>query len=333
MEVWKLICTNNRALYGYAPVSGELVIPEGVESLAPNLLEFSKFTTLRLPTSLKEIGENALDCCKNLKSLTIPSGVMELSRKVFSECNSLKSVDFDENSKLEKIGAEAFNKAGLKSLVLPDGFKTLGSEVFNDCTDIESVTFPASMTDYGFSPSDWGNPITPFVRCKNLKYVVFLADEPEKAVYPVALGKLCDWYVPDHMVDHVKAFIEKAKADYSKVKGVGAKNVKPLSKLKGGVTASAPKKKTAAKKEHLTQAIQMHTLGGHIVYRFAIATEDMHMLDSSLGRDILAARYMRDKVSECSVKFVFKRNGDNELCLDTQVNSATEKYWHSTPKT
>lgn len=99
---------------------------------------------------------------------------------------------------------------------------------------LESITFPASMTKFWYSA---------VLRCRSLKYVVFLADDPATAVYPATLGKKVDWYVPDNMVDHVKALIADKKVD--------AKAAKPLSKLIGGKpapTKNAPAKKTPAKK-------------------------------------------------------------------------------------
>lgn len=88
--------------------------------------------------------------------------------------------------------------------------------MFSEIDTLETITFPASITTYE------SNPV---YRCKNLKYVIFLADNPEKAVYPETLGKKVDWYVPDNMVDHVKGLISQKKVD--------AKSAKPLSKLTG----------------------------------------------------------------------------------------------------
>lgn len=312
-KIWDLICSTPYALRSYAPISGEITIPDGVIKIADGLFVDSEFSTVRIPATVTEIGKMAFNDCKNLS-------VVELA----------------EGSQLQKIGNEAFKKTAIKQMRLPDGFTTLGAEVFKDIETLECVTFPASMTDYGFRESSWGNPITPFVRCKNLKYVVFLADDPATAVYPVALGKMCDWYVPDNMVEHVKAFIEKAKADYPEVKGVGAKSVKPLSKLTGG-KPEAKKKTAAKKKDALTQAIRMHTLVERIIYRFPVAEEDMHFLDNLLDRAVLAVRYLRDKIGECSFEIIAIGRGGSgytvdELWLDTAVNSATEKQWHCTPK-
>lgn len=335
VDVWKLICSDPSALKNYSPHSGHLSIPEGVETIAYNMLEGSELISIILPSSLKEIGEGAFETSRKLKNITIPAAVEKLGKKSFAECEALESIEFAEGSQLKEIHFKAFSKTAIKQISLPDGLTMLKDEVFADISTLESITFPASITDWGFGVNDWGNTTTPIVRCKNLKNVILLAEDPATATYPVALGKLCDWYVPDHMVDHVKAFIEKAKADYPKVKGVGAKSVKPLSKLKGG--APETKKKAASKKQALTQQIQMEVIGLKAVYLFAVEEKDVPMLDNDLNMAILAARYLRDKLSECSFKIVDSRaRGSSwtvdEMSLITKVNSATEKKWHCTPK-
>ncbi len=336
LEVWKLICSFRGSLDSYNPESGKLTIPEGVESLANVLLRDSTLNAVSLPSTLKEIGNNVFQRSRKLKSITIPAAIEKLEAETFAECEELESIDFAEGSHLKEICSEAFSKTALKQVTLPEGFTTLGGEVFKDIATLESVTFPASMTHFGFSVDKWGDTKTPFVRCKNLKQVIFLADDPATAVYPAALGKLCDWYVPDNMVDHVKAFIEKAKTEYPEVKGIGAKSVKPLSKLKGG--APEPKKKAAPKKQALTQQIIMQAYGIKAIYRFAVDEKDMPMLNDGLDKAALASRYLRDKISECSFKIVDDRSRGTtwtveELSLKSQVNSATDKEWHCTPKT
>lgn len=256
-EVWKVLCSTERGLAGYQPISGVINIPVGVEVLADQL---------------------------------------------FQDCTA-------------------------KTIMLPNGLTKLGKEVFKDNPNLESLTFPASMKDYGTSP---------IVRCKNLKYVVFLSEDPATAVYPLTLGKLCDWYVPDSMVDHVDAFVEKVKADKSHIKGVGAKSVKSLSKLKGAASAESkkktPGKKAPAKKgEILTQPVNVKTSIG-VCFKFAVAEEDMHMLNNNLDASILAARYLLDKISECSFEFSDSRGADFEELYYKYHDSELEERYHCTAK-
>lgn len=117
--------------------------------------------------------------------------------------------------------------------MLPEGVECVFDYAFKNLPNLETITFPASMKRYG-NDADlerFGNFYPPVANCRNLKYVVFLSEDPATAVYPIALGKMCDWYVPDSMVAHVKEFIKKTKEEHPYLKGVGAKSVKPLSKL------------------------------------------------------------------------------------------------------
>ena len=312
-RIWKLICSTENALEGYAPASDELILPEGIEEISPSLLRYSKLKRIKLPASVKKISEGA-----------------------FVESKELESVEFPEDSQLKEIGNEAFAKTKLKEMRFPDGFSKLEKDCFKDIETLENLIFPASMRDYGFEEDMWGNIETPVVRCKNLKYVVFLSDDPTTAVYPIVLGKLCDWYVPDNMVDFVKSFIEKAKAEHPKAKGVGAKNVKPLSKLKREPVEN--KKKVVSKKtSSYTQSVSLKTIGLIARYCFPVSQNEMDMLSNKLDLFILAAKYLKNN-KEGVFEIVDRRSRGSactvdELSLNTKVNSAPETVWHATPKT
>lgn len=199
-EVWKKICAVKYCLAHYNPENPELNIPEGVTEIASGLLSHSQITRIYIPSTVESIGCDA-----------------------FNECKSLEVITFAPNSKLKGVSGEAISGAALKEVTFPSGMESIGEGAFTGMDYLESVTFPASMTNYGNKP---------FVRCKKLKEVVFLADDPDTAVYPRKLGKMVNWYVPDHMVEFVEAYIEKVKSEYALPDGIGAKAVKPLSKRK-----------------------------------------------------------------------------------------------------
>lgn len=198
-EVWKKICETEGCLSEYTPKNTELQIPEGVTELAACLLWRSSITKISIPSTVEKIGYRAFQECKSLESITFAPGSM------------LKIVN----------GRETFSKNALKEVVFPDGMTTIGKGAFTDMEYLETVTFPASMTSYGNRP---------FVHCKKLKEVIFLADDPATATYPDHLGKMVNWYVPDHMVPYVEEFFQKTKDKYALPDGIGAKAVKPLSK-------------------------------------------------------------------------------------------------------
>lgn len=101
----------------------ELIFEEGsvCESISDKAFYASSFTSIRLPASIKSIGQGA-----------------------FCSCPNLSSVQFEEGSRLEVIGAEAFAfGSSLTSITIPKSVVSIGKRAFF-CTVIETVTFADS---------------------------------------------------------------------------------------------------------------------------------------------------------------------------------------------
>lgn len=291
-RVWQLICNIGLGMEHYNPVSGEIVLPEGVETIARECFWRSNFKRLSLPASLKSIGKES-----------------------FRDCTELNSIEFSEQSSLEKIEERAFDSTAIKQIRLPDGLTTLGKEVFRDIETLEFIIFPASMVDYGSKIDESWKEIqsTPLIRCKNLKHVVFLADDPAKAVYPPALGKLCDWYVPDHMVDHVTSVLDEFKNKYAGIKGIGAKQALPLSSLKGfsaGSVKPVVSEKNNEPKVKLTKAVSIESVKWHLKYAFPILKEDLEMTKNQLDLNILALNYLKNRPNDSHISIELRDSGE-----------------------
>ena len=69
---------------------------------------------------VENIAYYAFAYSKKLKSVEIPSGVKSIGEGAFYGCSILESVRFGANSKLESIGAVAFNFCKLSSVFLPE---------------------------------------------------------------------------------------------------------------------------------------------------------------------------------------------------------------------
>ena len=282
-RVWQLICNISLGMEHYNPVSGELVLPVGVETIARECFWRSNFKRLFLPPSLKLIG-----------------------KECFRDCTELNSVEFSAPASLEKIEERAFDSTSIKQIRLPDGLTTLGKEVFRDIETLEFIIFPASMVDYATKIDERWKEIqsTPLIRCKNLKYVVFLADDQAKAFYPPALGKLCDWYVPDHMVDHVTSVLHEFTNKYAGIKGIGANKVLPLSSLKGfstGTVKPVVSEKKNGQEFKLTKAVSIETVHWHLNYAFPILKEDLEMTKNQLDLNILALNYLKNRPNDSHI--------------------------------
>ena len=85
----------------------ELVIPEGVESIAGcAIMGKTRMRTVRLPSSLKRIAVDGMIDNSRLESLLIPEGVEEIGCQAFCGNASLTSADFP--STLAEMDSETF---------------------------------------------------------------------------------------------------------------------------------------------------------------------------------------------------------------------------------
>lgn len=90
----------------------------------------SKLSSVKLPQSLKTIGNSAFSRCSNLKEIEIPNGI-------------------------ETIGSYAFSNCDLTSLVIPETVKSIGDYAFSSNGHLMEVFFiGAEKPDY----SDYYSP-------------------------------------------------------------------------------------------------------------------------------------------------------------------------------
>lgn len=277
LEVWNELCATEECFKNVVIIGGALIIPEGVETISYRFFTDSKIKTLFIPSTVTKIGAYA-----------------------FHECSSLETVNFAEGSRLESVAWGAFCGTALKNIVFPKGMKAIASNVFENTPSLESITFPETMTEFW---EDYYDEF--FTDCKSLKYLVFLADNPDSAVYPKTSAKKVDWYVPDHMVGHVTQLLSKNM--------VKARSVKPLSKLKKRSTSISKK---IVKSQEITKPATYESFT-HVEIDFPISEEDMPMLADQTTYAILAIRYMREKIKDCSFYFTHDKPIFSALDLDT----------------
>lgn len=101
---------NDGVLTQYIGEGGDVVIPEGVQS----------------------IGNKAFWCCRKMTSVTIPNSVTSIGDLAFTSCSSLTGVIIPDS--VNSIGDEAFNLCdNLKSVIIPDSVNHLGHSAFGGC--------------------------------------------------------------------------------------------------------------------------------------------------------------------------------------------------------
>lgn len=165
--------------------------------------------SIKLPNSLRIIGEEAFAFCEYLTEIEIPEGVTHINKLAFDHCLNLKRVVFP--STLSKLSLAGF--ARCKSLVdvtirpgvavlphaffsicdslevieLPNSIVEISSRVFADCPSLKTVTLSQKLTTIGefcfadctaleeivFPASLMKIENCAFGNCPNLKSVVF----------------------------------------------------------------------------------------------------------------------------------------------------------------
>ncbi len=203
----------------------ELILGEGVEAIADGAFrEFDKVSTLVIPSTLTNVGEDAFRCsvstlkinCKevgdwfaglgSLKAVIIGDKTEKLSDNAFSYCEGLESVTLGESvttigesafaecekltninipQNLKEIGDNAFFKSGITSFVIPASIETVGVGAFFKCSELASVELHCAVI------VDW------FSGQKNLKEIIF-GDEvtsigdfafPSASIEELTIGK------------------------------------------------------------------------------------------------------------------------------------------------
>lgn len=103
-------------------------------------------TEVVLPESITYFGIQAFCEFRYTGSLVIPASVTRIDYNCFEKC-SLTSITFEEGSRLESIGDEAFKGCtSLSEVVLPEGVEELGESLFRDLSC--PVTIPGSVTNF-----------------------------------------------------------------------------------------------------------------------------------------------------------------------------------------
>ena len=139
----------------YTGTGGEVVIPEGITSIADYAFSnVTGITSITLPSTLTSIGYMSFSNCTNLKKIVIPSSTRKIGYKAFYVNNQVDTEVVIESKSLD-VDSSVFEGRNLTSVKLPEGMVTL-PQLFNNATFTTGyvLSIPASVTtitDYAFS--------------------------------------------------------------------------------------------------------------------------------------------------------------------------------------
>ena len=148
-----LYSTNNGTLTitNYTGSGGVINIPGTnngllVTGIGPQAFFGSKVTSVTIPNTVTNIGDNAFGNCSSLTNASIPSGVTSIGNAVFSSCSL---IGFTIQNTVTNIGILAFSGCALTNVVIPDSVTAIGQEAFSSCQALTNVSIGRGVTNIG----------------------------------------------------------------------------------------------------------------------------------------------------------------------------------------
>lgn len=126
----------------------EINFPEGVTALPKYCFYGTGFPGIRLPSTIKTVGNNLFQSCPSLRKVIIEDGLTEIPDYMFSSCSSLVAVKMPDTA--TKIGSYVFqNCTSLLNPILPAGLTEVPNYMFSKCSALESINLPETVTSIG----------------------------------------------------------------------------------------------------------------------------------------------------------------------------------------
>ena len=114
----------------------------------------SELKRIEIPTSVKEIGENAFKNCELLEEIIIPSSVEVIDCGAFSSCKALKNV-FIEGGGISIIKTNTFSGCpSLQEFRIPDGVTEIEEFAFWGCKSLKTLYSPSTIRRVAYNAFD-----------------------------------------------------------------------------------------------------------------------------------------------------------------------------------
>ena len=124
-------------------------------------------TNVTFGDELETIGELSFYTCP-IKELRLPNSLKTIGNRAFQSCTQIESLDIPKS--VETIGGEAFSWCdGLKELYIPANIDTIGYQTFYYCKNVERITIGKNVCFIGSDA---------FAGSEKLKEVVSYIKEP-----------------------------------------------------------------------------------------------------------------------------------------------------------
>lgn len=138
-------------------IEGKLTMPNTITKIGDNAFKSSKLNSIKLPSSLTEIGKSAFYYCSKLTEIDVPDSVTKVGSSAFAICSSLQTASL--GSGVASVPDSAFNRCSkLKTVSFKGSITSIGGYAFNECSNIV-INIPSTVTRLGDNA---------FYECKSL---------------------------------------------------------------------------------------------------------------------------------------------------------------------
>ena len=118
-----------------------------VTSVGDEAFSFCGIKSVKLPDSIKAVGEKAFADCVLLKSVEIPESVTTIKEYAFWDCCDLESITLPNSISI--IEANTFRMTNLRSIEIPNSVLSIEEQAFYNCNRLESVKIANSVESVG----------------------------------------------------------------------------------------------------------------------------------------------------------------------------------------
>ena len=133
-----------------AEKTGTVELPEGVTKIEYEAFRYCKISSVRFPSTLRLISDNAFADCENLKTIDFGCGLTHVGSSVswYTFASSgLEKISFPRQVK--SIGRGAFYGSQLKEITLNEGLEIIEEDSFMMCLGLESISIPKTVSTIG----------------------------------------------------------------------------------------------------------------------------------------------------------------------------------------